>query len=268
MSYGSPSRCIAEERQIQRAVKAGAVPVAASGNEFAEGNPLEFPASLAARADGRARSAPTTSRPASRTRAPRSTSRAPGIGILTAVPAAFDPDGNGDGFAGVSGTSFSAPMVSAAVAWVRAARPDLTPFQAGAGRAPRRARRRRARLRERDRLRRAEPPGRARAASRPPTTRSSPTTTSATSTGARSATLAPPLFNGRPASIAATADVAEDPIDVYRVKVRAGAQACGSSLEPERRRPRPVRVRRQGPQRALGAAAGDLVARAASGPTG
>ena len=55
---------------------------------------------------------------------------APGIGILTAVPAAFDPDKNGDGFAVVAGTSFSAPMVSAAVAWVRAARPELTPFQA------------------------------------------------------------------------------------------------------------------------------------------
>ena len=30
----------------------------------------------------------------------------------------------------VAGTSFSAPMVSAAVAWVRAARPDLTADQA------------------------------------------------------------------------------------------------------------------------------------------
>ena len=55
---------------------------------------------------------------------------APGIGILTGVPAGFDPDGTADGFAPVSGTSFSAPMVSAAVAWIRAARPDLTPYQA------------------------------------------------------------------------------------------------------------------------------------------
>ena len=30
----------------------------------------------------------------------------------------------------MSGTSFSSPMVAAAVAWVRAARPELTPFQA------------------------------------------------------------------------------------------------------------------------------------------
>ena len=47
MSYGSASKCIAEEQQIERAVKRGAVPVAAAGNEFENGNPLEFPASLA-----------------------------------------------------------------------------------------------------------------------------------------------------------------------------------------------------------------------------
>ena len=46
MSYGSPTRCGTEAQQIAKAVKAGAIPVAASGNEFASGNPLEFPASL------------------------------------------------------------------------------------------------------------------------------------------------------------------------------------------------------------------------------
>ncbi len=35
--------------------------------------------------------------------------------------------------------------------------------------------------------------------------------------------LAAPLFNGgKPKTIAAEADLAEDPVDVYRVKVRAG----------------------------------------------
>ena len=34
-------------------------------------------------------------------------------------------------------------------------------------------------------------------------------------------TPSPPLFTGRAASIAATADFAEDPVDVYRVKIRA-----------------------------------------------
>src|SRR5262249_36170681 len=51
---------------------------------------------------------------------------APGVGILTAVPPALDADGVQDGYQLLNGTSFSAPMVSAAMAWVRAARPDLT----------------------------------------------------------------------------------------------------------------------------------------------
>jgi hypothetical protein len=52
---------------------------------------------------------------------------APGVGILTAVPPALDEDGAEDGYEALDGTSFSAPMVSAAMAWVRAARPELTP---------------------------------------------------------------------------------------------------------------------------------------------
>jgi subtilisin family serine protease len=47
---------------------------------------------------------------------------------MTAVPPALpDPDKAQDGYTVQSGTSFSAPMVSAAIAWVRAARPELTP---------------------------------------------------------------------------------------------------------------------------------------------
>ncbi len=48
---------------------------------------------------------------------------------MTAVPPALDGDGVLDGWERQSGTSFAAPMVTAAVAWVRAARPDLTPDQ-------------------------------------------------------------------------------------------------------------------------------------------
>jgi hypothetical protein len=51
---------------------------------------------------------------------------APGENVMTAVPPALDTDGTQDGFEAQSGTSFSAPMVAAAVAWVRAARPTLT----------------------------------------------------------------------------------------------------------------------------------------------
>ncbi len=46
MSYGSEGLCYPEYVALQFAVARGIIPVAAAGNEFAEGNPLEFPASL------------------------------------------------------------------------------------------------------------------------------------------------------------------------------------------------------------------------------
>ena len=128
MSYGSASPCFAEYEQLQRATRAGVTLVAAAGNELTEGNPLEFPASLphvltvaAVGPDGK----PTYF---SNSNAAVDLS-APGEGILTAVPGSMDTDRTRDGYAFVDGTSFSAPMVSAAAAWVRAQRPDLTPDQ-------------------------------------------------------------------------------------------------------------------------------------------
>jgi subtilisin family serine protease len=126
MSYSSPSRCAAEWVQLYFAVAKGIIPVAAAGNEFESGNPLEFPASL-----------PHVVTVAATTRDDKSASfsnannaidlSAPGVDIMTAVPPALDGDGAPDGYQAQSGTSFSAPMVSAAIAWVRAARPELTP---------------------------------------------------------------------------------------------------------------------------------------------
>jgi hypothetical protein len=126
MSYGSPSRCASEWVQIYFAVAKGIIPVAAAGNEFEQGNPLEFPASL-----------PHVVTVAATTSADKSAQfsnannavdlSAPGVNILSAVPPTLDGDGAQDGYEALSGTSFSAPMVSAAIAWVRAARPDLTP---------------------------------------------------------------------------------------------------------------------------------------------
>ncbi len=55
--------------------------------------------------------------------------------------------------------------------------------------------------------------------------------------------LAPPIFNGgKPKTVAAEADLAEDPVDVYRVKVRAGHR-LRVDAEAVPRRPRPVRLR-------------------------
>ena len=128
MSYGSDAYCRAEHEQLQRAVRAGVVAVAAAGNEFADGNPLEYPATLphvltvaATARDDRATGFSSASAAVDLS--------APGIGIVTGVAAAFDADGTPDGYAALDGTSFSAPMVAAAVAWVRAARPELSPYQ-------------------------------------------------------------------------------------------------------------------------------------------
>ena len=125
MSYGAAQECFSESAELQRAVAAGVLPVAAAGNEFAEGNPLEYPASLphvmtVAAVDMNGRTSYFSNANAAVDVA------APGERIGTAVPFAHDPDGDGDGYALLDGTSFAAPMVSAVATWVAAARPHLS----------------------------------------------------------------------------------------------------------------------------------------------
>jgi hypothetical protein len=128
MSYGSTSPCFAEYEQLQRATRAGVILVAAAGNEFADGNPLEFPASLPHVLTVAAVGPDFQPSFFSNANAAVDLS-APGEGILAAVPTAFDGDGTPDGYEALSGTSFAAPMVSAVAAWIRAARPELEPDQ-------------------------------------------------------------------------------------------------------------------------------------------
>src|SRR6185503_18406059 len=110
---------------IQFAVARGIVPVAAAGNEFDQGNPPEFPASLphvltvaAVGPDGKSSYFSNANTAVDLS--------APGEQVMTAVPPALDGDGTKDGYELQSGTSFSAPMVAAAVAWVKAVRPTLS----------------------------------------------------------------------------------------------------------------------------------------------
>jgi subtilase family protein len=125
MSYGSRGLCTPEYVALQFAVARGIVPVAAAGNEFAEGNPLEFPASLPHVLTVASVGQDGSSSYFSNTSAAIDLA-APGENIQTAVPVALDEDPTKDGYQVQSGTSFAAPMVAGAVAWVKAARPDLT----------------------------------------------------------------------------------------------------------------------------------------------
>ena len=124
LSLGSPTRNPLLERMIAYTIGSGSLVVAAAGNSRAEGNPLEYPASLphvltvgAIDESGQ----PTYFSSSS----PYIDLTAPGVNIPVAVPATYAPEG----YASFSGTSFSSPMVAGAAAWVWTARPTLDVLQ-------------------------------------------------------------------------------------------------------------------------------------------
>ena len=125
LSFGSTSDCATMFGAVQIAFAKGSLVVAASGNEFAQGNPVIFPAAYphvlsVSSLDPNLRSSGFSSANAAVDVA------APGVAIPVATPAAFDTDGVADGVTLASGTSFAAPLVSGAAAWLATARRDLS----------------------------------------------------------------------------------------------------------------------------------------------
>jgi len=125
MSYGFDSgACFAHEVATNFAFGKQVTLVASAGNGFLDGNPVSSPGAdphviTAAATDENNNSASFSSENGGVDVA------APGVGVLTTVPTNYDPDGTPDGYAALDGTSFSAPIVAAAAAWVIQDRPNL-----------------------------------------------------------------------------------------------------------------------------------------------
>ena len=120
LSFGGESPDPLIRSAVLYAVRRGSLVVASAGNDGLAGNALSYPASFphvltvgATEASGAVASFSSESVDVDLA--------APGRQITVAEPLSYDPSG----YATVSGTSFSAPMVSAAAAWVWTLHPQL-----------------------------------------------------------------------------------------------------------------------------------------------
>jgi hypothetical protein len=126
LSFGSSDDCASLFGTVQVAYAKGSLVVAAAGNEFSSGNPVIYPAayphvlSVAALDPNLAPSGFSSENTAVDV-------AAPGLDVPLAIPAAFDvEDGKVDGITLGSGTSFAAPIVSGAAAWLSTVRASLS----------------------------------------------------------------------------------------------------------------------------------------------
>jgi hypothetical protein len=213
---------------VQLATRSGTIAVASAGNEFNDGNPYEYPASLPHVVTVAATDANDDPLGFSNANAAVDLA-APGVNIVTAVPVSLDRDGKKDGYATLAGTSFSAPMVAAAMGWIRQARPDLTPGQV----------RDTVRLSARDVGQEGWDPSTgygvldidaALTFPKPREDPSEPNDDIIWVDGRAFGQANPPIANGsRRVSFQATLDQYEDPKDVYRVTIPPGARMTVST---------------------------------------
>ena len=125
LSLGFSGWCQTLYVMIQKVIGADTVVVAAAGNEFEEGNPIEFPAAFPHVLSVAAIDRDRRSSYFSNANAAVDVSAA-GEGVPVAVPIGLDTeDGVRDGVSRWDGTSFSAPIVAGVVSWLRTVRPRM-----------------------------------------------------------------------------------------------------------------------------------------------
>jgi subtilisin family serine protease len=219
ISLGGPADCFTLYIAMQRAFGAGLMVVASAGNDFQEGNPVIYPAGFphvmsVAAVDPELRSADFSSANAA------VDVSAPGVSVPLVTPIELDDDGVQDGFTLGDGTSFASPIVAGAAAWVRALRPGLTVGQLGDVL--------RYSARDLDREGYDSDTGwglvdiaAALSAPKPPDDPGEPNDGVTMVDGTVFTRADRPVFGGSVArTVSAYADQAEDPLDVYRFRLR------------------------------------------------